>query len=284
MKEITISEKNFKRFAKRYQKLHDVGLMDAQEQLSQVLGCSNYHELNRNFQQSPYSYPQYNNFLFELKSCIESYASSDYKLYYFDFKKDNIEFICHKIAYTEDVFHHENSKISLFLDSNNFDHSKIDEKIKDILKKHLSDKDLKQWNKGLIDFLESLPQSITVPAVFILYAPLKFKRNNKIIISLVRSEEFEKDSEGNDTLNTHYDLDYFSGEKSNIFYQKYHSSINELTGYEVLEEMEEAIEWQENMIVGEDAYLASTSDEDLILIEDHDGELDIDEINNSEEV
>ena len=280
MKEITISEKNFKRFAKRYQKLHNIGLMEAQEQLSQVLGCSNYHELNKNFQQSSYSYQQYNNFLFELKSCIESYANSDYKLYYFDFKKDNIQFICHEIDHREQVFHHEHSKISFFLDNSDFNRNKIDEKLNNILKKYFSDKDLQQWNKGLIDFLESLPQSITVPGVFILYAPPRCKHNNKIVISLIRHEEFEKDSEGDNIRETYYDFDYFSGEISNLSEHKYSSPEDDYFDY-TEQLIAEQLGWWSDSDMSD---YQSTSDEDLTLIEEHDGELDIDEINNSEEI
>jgi len=281
MKEITISEKNFKRFAKRYQKLHNIGLMDAQEQLSQVLGCSNYHELNKNLQQNSYSYQQYNNFLFEVKSHIDINTKTN-NLYYFDFREDKIKYVSHELHFMEVHFYSENQKTSLCLDKSDFNQSRVEKEIKDILSKYLLNKDSEQWLKGFVGFLQSLPQSINAPGVFILYTPPTCKYDNKIFIPLIKHEEFKKDSEDHNGFETHYDLDYFSQTISNVCQKKYHSSINEGTGYEDLDQMEENLRWFKMMISDEDMRYASTLDEELIWIDEYDGEMDIDDVNNSE--
>lgn len=278
MKEITISEKNFKRFAKRYQKLNNVSLMDAQEQLSQVLGCSNYHELNQNFQQNKYSYQQYNNFLFEIKSYIDIYRDLHH-IYYFDFRDANIKYVSHQLHFMEIHFYDEKNTTSLFLDKSNFNQNKFDDGIKNILNKYLLDKDSEQWLKGFIDFLNSLPKSINIPGVFILHVPKKYIDGNKVVISLERYEQIDKQINGDDSLDTFYDLDYFSGDISNLCEKRYNSS-------------DEGFDYVEHLIAKQQGFWSesdlsdyqSTSDEDLTLIEHYDGDLDIDDINNSEVV
>jgi len=276
MKEITISEKNFKRFAKRYQKLHNIGLMDAQEQLSQVLGCSNYHELNQSFQQNSYSYQEYNNFLFELKSYIDMNRQS-HNLYYFDFREDKIKYVSHQLHFIEVHFYDANSKKSLFLDKSDFDQSGVDRNIKDILNKYLLNKDSEQWLKGLVDFLKSLPNPVKIFGFFILHAPAEYIHDNKIIVNLERYEQIEKDINGDDCQETSYDLDYFSGEISNL-YEKTYSSSNDDFDYTDQLIAEQLGLWSQSDM----SDYQSTLNEDLILIEEHDCELDIDDINNSE--
>lgn len=276
MKEITISEKNFKRFAKRYQKLHDVGLMDAQEQLSQVLGCSNYNELNKNLQQTSYSYQQYNNFLFEVKSHIDTNRQT-HNLYYFDFREDKIKYISHKLHFMEVHFYNENKKTSLCLDKSDFNESSVEKEIKDILNKYLLNKDREQWLKGFMDFLKSLPQSINAPGVFILYAPKKNIEDNKIVVSLERYEQLEKDINGDDSIDIFYDLDYFSGDISNIYEKKYNLSDYESDYTDQL--IAEQLGFCDD---GDISDYNSTSDDELTLIEEYDGELDTYDANNSE--
>lgn len=278
MKEITISEKNFKRFAKRYQKLHNVGLMDAQEQLSQVLGCSNYHELNKNFQQNSYSYQQYNNFLFEVKSHIDINTKT-HNLYYFDFREDKIKYVSHELHFMEFYFYSENQKTSLCLDKSDFNQSRVEKEIKDILSKYLLNKDSEQWLKGFEDFLKSLPQSINAPGVFILYAPKKNIEDNKIVVNLERYEQLEKDINGDDSIDIFYDLDYFSGDISNIYDKTYNSSDckSDYTDQLIAEQLGFCDD-------GDISDYNSTSDDELTLIEEYDDELDTYDVNNGEVV
>lgn len=222
MKEITISEKNFKRFAKRYQKLHDVGLMDAQEQLSQVLGCSNYHELNKNFQQASYSYQQYNNFLIEVKnSAEESYYNED-SIHYFDFRDDDIKYVCHHIKY---ISHYIESEKNPFDDKRYIKIIPLElqpepkrirrhnhfSKTKSIFDKYLTGKDVKAWKTGFISFLKALPHQINIDGVHLLYFYKECISKSGHLFIPIKTQTYFDDGFFFQT----YDVDYFSGVKYN---------------------------------------------------------------------
>ena len=218
MKEITISEKNFKRFAKRYQKLHDVNLMDAQEKLSQVLGCSNYHELNKNFQQASYSYQQYNNFLIEVKNSAEESHYNENSIHYFDFRDDDIKYVCHHI---KDISHYIESEKNPFDDKSYIKIIPLElqpepkrtrrhnhfSKTKSIFDKYLTGKDVKAWKIGFISFLKSLPHQINIDGVHLLhfYKECIFQSGNLVIP--VKTQTYYDNGYFYQT----YDVDYFSG-------------------------------------------------------------------------
>jgi len=235
MKEITISEKNFKRFAKRYQKLHNIGLMDAQEQLSQVLGCSNYHELNKNFQQLSYSYQQYNNFFIEVKNSIEESYYNEDCLHYFDFRDGDIKYVCH---YTKGISHDIESEenpfdneyyisvihlVSQQAKSITFQRDHLFSKTKSIFDKYLTGKDVKEWKIGFINFLKSLPHKINIDGVYLLHFDKEYiiTQSGRLVIPAETQNYFD-----DECFYQTYDVDYFSGEKYN---RKIHEDLDYLS-------------------------------------------------------
>ena len=231
MKEITISEKNFKRFAKRYQKLHNIGLMEAQEQLSQVLGCSSYHELNKNFQQPDHSYQQYNNFLIEVKDSIKESYYTKGCLHYFDFRDDDIKYVCHHI---EDIQHDVESEGNPFDKKNisvipllpkqpkpkSFQRYNLFSKTKSIFDKYLIGKDVKAWKMGFISFLKSLPHQINMDGVYLLYSDKEYiiTQSGRLVIPVKTHTYFDEGF-----FYQTYDVDYFSAVKHN---RKIHEHID----------------------------------------------------------
>lgn len=233
MKEITISEKNFKRFAKRYQKLHDVGLMDAQEQLSQVLGCSNYHELNQNFQQPSYSYQQYNNFLIEVKHSVEESCYNEGCLHYFDFRDDDIKYVCHHIKYISHYIESEKNPfddnwyikiipLELQPESKRTRRHNHFSKTKSIFDKYLTGKDVKAWKMGFISFLKSLPHQINIDGVYLLYSDKEYIIQSGHLVIPVKTQTYYDDGFFYQT----YDVDYFSDVKHN---RKIHENLDYLS-------------------------------------------------------
>ena len=237
MKEITISEKNFKRFAKRYQKLHNIGLMEAQEQLSQVLGCSSYHELNKNFQQPDHSYQQYNNFLIEVKDSIKESYYTKGCLHYFDFRDDDIKYVCHHI---EDIQHDVDSEGNPFDKKNisvipllpkqpkpkSFQRYNLFSKTKSIFDKYLIGKDVKAWKIGFISFLKSLPHKINIDGVYLLYSDKEYiiTQSGRLVIPVETQTYFD-----DGCFYQTYDVDYFSGEK---YDRKIHENLDYLSEIE----------------------------------------------------
>lgn len=237
MKEITISEKNFKRFAKRYQKLHDVNLMDAQEQLSQVLGCSSYHELNKNFQQPDYSYQQYNNFFIEVKDSIKESYYNEGCLHYFDFRDDDIKYVCHHI---QDIFHYVESEGNPFDKKNiivipliskqpklkSFQRYHLFSKTKSIFDRYLTGKDAEAWKIGFISFLKSLPHKINIDGVYLLYSDKEYiiTQSGRLVIPVETQTYFD-----DGCFYQTYDVDYFSGVK---YDRKIHEDLDYLSEIE----------------------------------------------------
>jgi len=239
MKELTISEKNFKRFAKRYQKLHNIGLMEAQEQLSQVLGCSNYHELNKNFQQQDHSYQQYNNFLIEVKESIKESYYTKGCLHYFDFRDDDIKYVCHHI---EDIQHDVDSEGNPFDKKNisvipllpkqpkpkSFQRYNLFSKTKSIFDKYLIGKDVKAWKMGFISFLKSLPHQINMDGVYLLFFDKEYIIQSGHLVIPVKTQTYYDYGFFYQT----YDVDYFSGVKHNRIIHENLDYLSEIKRYD----------------------------------------------------
>lgn len=215
MKEITISEKNFKRLAKRYQKIHNTGLMDAQEKLSKILGCSNYHELSNHFEEE-YSYQHYNNFLNDIKNTVYLLEPDAKDLIFFQFNDIDINLIHHKFYETKEYYLDERFRtyIPLNLHTINTKRNKNDYLYKNlfnIINKNLKDKNIQQWQLGFIKFLKSLSQLTYIDGVFLLAFNKKYLKSGRIIINLTTDSRHDEGY-----YYSSYDIDYFSKEISNL--------------------------------------------------------------------
>lgn len=238
MKEITISEKNFKRFAKRYQKIHNTGLMDAQEKLSKILGCSNYHELSNHLGEE-YSYQHYNNFLNNIKNIVYLLEYDEKDLIFFQFNDIDINLIHHKFYETKEYYLDEQFRtyIPLNLHTLNTKRNKNDYVYKDlfnIINKNLKDKNIQQWKLGFINFLKSLPQLTYIDGIFLLAFNKKYLKSGRIIITLTTNSRFDEGY-----YYSSYDIDYFSKEISNLK-EKY---IDECEVESDLEKFNKACGW-----------------------------------------
>lgn len=157
MTTINISEKNFKRFAKRYQKIHKISLMESQEQLSNVLGVNNYYELiNILKKESEFSYQQYNNFLWKLNNYLNSNERIDFAYFYINNENSYFGFVdTSHSEYENTITFDEYYDNSLYNIRTQFNYgSKIVQLFLDYIPKG---KEI-QWIKGFSDFLKTLPK------------------------------------------------------------------------------------------------------------------------------
>lgn len=157
MTAITISNKNFKRFAKRYQKINNVSLMDAQEQLSKVLGSNTYYDLQNNLNKEPlFSYSHYNKFMWKLNSYINS--QNEINLAYFYINKESSYFGFVDQSHSEyentisfDMYYSN----SLYNIESQFHYGK---NITNIFNEYIPNGKEKEWIIGFINFILTLPK------------------------------------------------------------------------------------------------------------------------------
>lgn len=194
MKNIIINQQNINHFIHRYQKIHNVGFMEAQEQVSRILGVSDN---------------QYNNFLIEFKNIVNRF-SEEKDLYYFDFREADIKYVRHEIHKEKFKFDNMKYKTSFTLDSLKPD--AINEKITDIklnklIQLYLAGKDSQKWRNGFIQFLKSLPKIIKTENVFLLnhYDFIDYSNQLRYLVDDTRYYEYS-------SMSDIYVLDYFSGE------------------------------------------------------------------------
>lgn len=157
MTTITISEKNFKRFAKRYQKIHNTSLMEAQEQLSNVLGTNNYHELIHILREEyEFSYQQYNNFLWRLNNYINSNDNINYAYFYINNENSYFGFVDTSYSeYENTITFDEYYDNSLYNIKTQF---RYGEKIVELFLTHIPKGKHKEWIRGFSNFLITLPK------------------------------------------------------------------------------------------------------------------------------
>ncbi|EPP7233536.1 hypothetical protein ACTOJ1_000441 [Shigella flexneri] len=157
MTTINISQKNFKRFAKRYQKLHNISLMEAQEQLSNVLGSNNYYEMiNILRKETVFSYQQYNNFLWEFNNYISSNKEIDFAYFYINNERSYFGFVdTSHSEYENTITFDEYYDNSLYNITTQFYYGK---NIIQLLLNHIPKGKEVVWIKGFSDFLRTLPK------------------------------------------------------------------------------------------------------------------------------
>lgn len=157
MTTITISEKNFKRFAKRYQKIHNISLMESQEQLSNVLGSNSYYEMiNILKKETVFSYQQYNNFLWELNNYISSNSKIDFAYFYINNENSYFGFVdTSHSEYENTITFDEYYNNSLYNIKSQFHYGK---RIVQLFLNHIPKGKEKEWIKGLYEFLKTLPK------------------------------------------------------------------------------------------------------------------------------